>query len=92
MNGPEKTIDTVASRIAAGTLIEHPGQAGSQFATPRQAYCASCGRVFTGDAAFEKHRRGPFTARRCETDGLVVRVNSYGTEVWGYAGENPRWK
>lgn len=89
MSDSEKTLDTVAARLSAGTLVEHPG---SQFATPKQAYCAGCGRVFSGDAAFEQHRRGPFTARQCETKGLVVRVNSYGTEVWGFAGENPRWK
>ncbi len=44
------------------------------------AVCASCGRTFAGDAAFDAHRVGPMSARTCLDVGRSRRWrrNAYG--------------
>ena len=33
--------------------------------TGQRSQCAACGRLFTTTANFDRHRTGPYTARRC---------------------------
>ena len=36
-----------------------------QFSAHGGGHCSACCRTFTGDRAFDAHRRGPYTARHC---------------------------
>ena len=39
----------------------------------RRCQCTACGEYFASVFAFDKHRRGPWSARRCDTSGMVLR-------------------
>jgi hypothetical protein len=54
--------------------------------TRNQGVCGGCYQNFSGDRAFDAHRTGPHDARSCmppEQAGLLPRLNSHGTTVWG---------
>lgn len=54
-----------------------------------QGVCSGCYRNFSSDTAFDRHRRGPYSARECLDPaeiGLVRRENRYGSPVWGLPG------
>lgn len=57
-------------------------------------HCAVCHETFSSTSAGDKHRVGPWTARRClspeEMQEAGLRRNSRG--VWAIASKTPWWE
>lgn len=50
--------------------------------TPTNGYtCRACNRVFVGCGAFDAHRKGPYSDRRCDTSDLELDDRGYWKEV-----------
>lgn len=73
------------------TVITH--SCGAKWSGAGRAHCGACHITFSGDSAFDRHRRGEGD-RRCldpASVGLVPRENRLGGAIWGHAGTwNPR--
>lgn len=58
----------------------------------RYGHCAACHRDFMGLAAFDKHRRGPYTDRRCVDPATDTETTDTGRPLasW-WQDDRGRW-
>lgn len=68
------------------TVITH--SCGAKWSGSSRAHCGGCHTTFSGDSAFDRHRRGD-DGRQCldpDAAGLVPRENRLGGVIWGHPG------
>lgn len=53
-------------------------------------HCAACHQNFQSQTAFDKHRRGPYTARRCLTTAQLTG-DGWQQQRRGWAPPQKRW-
>lgn len=46
------------------------GECGKSWTGPTRAHCGACHETFNSESLADKHRKGPFPGRHCDTAGM----------------------